>query len=771
MNPVVEAALKSWNLNIEVLVLLVFTGLIYLRGWRFLHRQMPQRFTAPRLASFLIGLAVIFLAIASPLDAFANLLLTAHMIQHLLLMMVVPPLILYSDPFLPLLRGLPVKVSKDGLGPFLASKSLQRFGRNLTHPVVCWFAFTVMTVAWHIPVLFELALHSPFWHQVEHSCFLATATLFWYPVMQPWPSKPQLPRWTMIPYLFLADFQNTGLSAFLSFYDRAIYLTYAQAPRLFGLSAVQDQAAAGAIMWVPGSMVFLVAVGLITIEVLSSRRRLVRPSSLLQPPSAANRSAQFVQLTRRRQSTARDLLSTPLIGNLLRSRYFRRTAQTIMLILALLIVADGLFGHQMSGMNLAGVLPWTHWRGLSIITLLIAGNFFCMTCPFMLTRDLGRRFLPAGWRYPQWLRSKWLAVALLAIYLWAYEAFSLWDSPWLTAWIIIGYFASSFIIDGLFQGANFCKYVCPIGQFNFVQSLVSPLEVKARNLEICQTCTTHDCLRGNNGQRGCELQLFLPAKVGNLDCTFCLDCQRACPHQNVGILSVIPASTLFADRRRSSIGRLSQRTDVAALMLLLVFGAFVNAAGMTRPVNTWEQALQNRFGFASSLPVLTALFLFVLIIIPAALAGVCGLLSRVCSQEGWKKLTCSFVAALVPLGFSMWLAHLLYHLLTAGSAIVPVMQRAAIDMGIGFLGAPDWSAMSMLVPMEWITSLQILLLNMGLLLTLYVGWRTALRMATGLRNTFALLLPWAGLAVALYLAGLWILFQPMQMRGMLHAMM
>jgi hypothetical protein len=422
-------------------------------------------------------------------------------------------------------------------------------------------------------------------------------------------------------------------------------------------------------------------------------------------------------------------------------------------------------------MNLAGVMPWTHWRGLSIITLLLAGNFFCMTCPFMLTRDFGRRFLPARWRYPHWLRSKWLAVGLLALYLWAYEAFSLWDSPWLTAWIIIGYFASSFIIDGLFQGANFCKYVCPIGQFNFVQSLVSPLEVKALNLEVCQTCTTHDCLRGNVKQRGCELQLFLPTKAGNLDCTFCLDCQRACPHQNVGILPVIPASTLFTDRRRSSIGRLSQRTDLAALMLLLVFGAFVNAAGMTRPVNEWEQTLQNRFGFNSSLPVLTALFFFTLIIIPAALTGICGLLSRICSPEGWKKLTCSFVAMLVPLGFSMWLAHLLYHLLTAGGAVLPVVQRAVSDVGIGFLGAPDWSAMAMLMPMGWITSLQILLLNMGLLLTLYVGWRTALRLATRLRNTFGLLLPWAGLALALYLAGLWILFQPMQMRGMLHPMM
>jgi len=75
-----------------------------------------------------------------------------------------------------------------------------------------------------------------------------------------------------------------------------------------------------------------------------------------------------------------------------------------------------------------------------------------------------------------------------------------------------------------FRGASFCKYVCPIGQFHFVQSLVSPFEVKTRDLSVCRTCKTFDCIRGNEQQRGCELRLFQPKKESNLDCTFCLDC-------------------------------------------------------------------------------------------------------------------------------------------------------------------------------------------------------------------------------------------------------
>lgn len=773
MNSVAESVLKSWTLDPALLFLLALTGLVYGRGWLKLRGQMPRRFSAARPLSFFAGLASIFVAVSSPLDAFANLLLTAHMIQHLLLMMAAPPLLLLGDPFLPLLRGLPTSVSKHGLGPFLAWKALARFGRRLTHPLVCWLAFISTTIAWHLPPMYELALRSQPFHEVEHICFLATGILFWWPVIQPWPSRAQWPRWAMIPYLFLADFQNTALSAYLIFCDRVVYPTYAAAPRLPGMSALEDQAAAGAIMWVPGSLVFLIAVGLITVKAMSSRRRAVRPSSLQIALPVLNPRIKPASQLKGPHKTSLDLLSMPFVGAMIRWRYFRRAAQMVMLLLALITITDGLFGHQMSSMNLAGVLPWTHWRGLSIVALLIGGNFFCMACPFMLTRDLGRRFLPARWRWPRRLRSKWLAVGLLAVYLWAYEAFSLWDSPWLTAWIIIGYFVAAFVVDGLFKGASFCKYVCPIGQFNFIQSLVSPLEVKARNLDVCRTCTTHECIRGSDVQRGCELRLFVPRKSGNLDCTFCLDCIHACPHQNVGLISISPASQFIPNRSRSSFGRLVGRPDVAALALLLVFGAFVNAAGMIAPVTEWEQRLQGQLGFNSPLPVITVFFAVGLLIAPAIMAVACSTLSKALGgiPVQWKKLTSSFVMALVPLGFSMWAAHFVYHLLTGASALVPTFKRAASDIGISFLGRPDWASASTIVPVEWLTSIQLLLLGAGLLLTLYVCWRTAFSFTNQARNAFGLLLPWAALAVALYTAGVWVVFQPMQMRGMMHSMM
>jgi cytochrome c oxidase assembly factor CtaG len=269
---VIPAVFQSWTFEPSIIIPLLLVASIYLRGWRDLHRRLPRRFAVWRLIVFQGGLLTLFLALASPLHPLAELLLQFHMIQHLLLMMAVPPLLLLGAPILPLLRGLPRSVLQHGLGPFFASTALQRLGRFLTHPLVGLLAFTVSNVAWHVPSLYELALRSEFWHQVQHICFLGTGLLFWWPVVQPWPSRLHWPRWTMIPYLLFADIQNTALSAFLIFSERVLYPTYAAVPRLWGISALDDQAAAGAIMWVPGSVIFLVPVAVLAIRLLDSPR-------------------------------------------------------------------------------------------------------------------------------------------------------------------------------------------------------------------------------------------------------------------------------------------------------------------------------------------------------------------------------------------------------------------------------------------------------------------------------------------------------------------
>jgi len=119
----------------------------------------------------------------------------------------------------------------------------------------------------------------------------------------------------------------------------------------------------------------------------------------------------------------------------------------------------------------------------------------------------------------------------------------------------------------------------------------------------------------------------------------------------------------------------------------------------------------------------------------------------------------------------MWLIHFSYHLLSGGQTALPVIQRAAMDIGITIFGSPNWSLSSAMLSFDWLPTLELLLLDLGLLFTLYIGWRIAARFRFSFVRTLGLNAPWAGLAVVLYSIGVWIIFQPMQMRGMMmHSM-
>jgi hypothetical protein len=456
----------------------------------------------------------------------------------------------------------------------------------------------------------------------------------------------------------------------------------------------------------------------------------------------------------------------PLIGRFLRWRHARLALQLPLAALAGLVILDGLRGPQIAPLNLAGVLPWIHWRGLLILCLLASGNFFCLACPFTLPRSLARRWLPVGRNWPRWLSSKWLAVALLVLFLWAYEALSLWNSPWWTAWLALAYFAAAFAIDGFFRGAAFCKYVCPIGQFNFVQSLVSPLEVKALNESVCATCHTKDCIRGRDGLPGCELQLFVPRKSGNMDCTFCLDCVHACPNSNVGILARSPGSELLTDAPRSGVGRFSQRPDLAVLIVLLVFGAFANAAGMVGTVVAWRERLDHMLGLSSPLLSISLGYVVALMILPLALVGTAAWASRRFGRltGSWVEIATRFSYTLVPLGLGMWLAHYGFHFFTGYDTIVPVAARFARDCGLTSLAQPACVAACCRAVSDWTLQLEILFLDLGLLLSLYTGYRIAQSQSGRTLSVFG---PWALLMGLLFAVGIWIVFQPMQMRGTL----
>ena len=470
----------------------------------------------------------------------------------------------------------------------------------------------------------------------------------------------------------------------------------------------------------------------------------------------------------RRPPPALDLLALPGLGRVLRHRTW---LQWPLLLLSGAIVLHGLLGPQMAPKNLATLLVWVHYRGLLVLALLAAGNLFCLACPFMLPRELARRLSPPTRAWPRALRGKGLSVALLVVVLFLYEWLDLWASPAATAWLVVGYFVAALVVDALFKGASFCKSVCPIGQFNFVASSLSPLEVTVRDTATCDTCTGHECITGARAPaapevitaRGCELGLFLPEKHGNMDCTFCLDCARACPHDNVGLTTRLPGTELFEDRSGSGVGRLSRRGDLSLLAVVFTFGALLNAFAMVSPVYAFQQWIADALGTTSEAAVLAVLFGLLLVVEPVLLLGGAAALTRrvLASPERWLTVAARFAYGLVPLGFGIWLAHYGFHLLTGLWTVVPVTQRALSDAGLPLLGEPRWGlggfSMQVVQPIE-----QGLLL-LGLMGSFGVLWQIARREAP--RRTAAAAWPWLALALALYASAVWLLNQPMEMRG------
>jgi cytochrome c oxidase assembly factor CtaG len=207
-------------------------------------------------------------------------LLTVHMVQHLLVMTVAAPLILLGAPVITLLNGLPRHLVNRVLMPVLRCSSVQKLESTAAHPVFCWLASTAVVIAWHIPALFELGLRSEWWHRGEQLSFFAAGLLFWWPVVQPWPSAASWPQWTVPLYLFLATLPCDALSGFLTFCDRVVYANYLTSHRVFSISPLGDQEFAGALMWVWVTFAYLAPAAAVTIWILSPPPKTRIPAEL-----------------------------------------------------------------------------------------------------------------------------------------------------------------------------------------------------------------------------------------------------------------------------------------------------------------------------------------------------------------------------------------------------------------------------------------------------------------------------------------------------------
>jgi len=271
MSSELHAHNQPWALPLPLTFALALVAVVYLRGWFRLRGDSPNLVSLWRVAAFMFGLFFLWMVVGSPLSALDHELLTVHMINHLVLMVVVAPLLLAGAPGLLLLRGLPASFGHGLHDLLLRNLPAQRLGRLLKHPVFCWLWATATVIGWHLPATFQLAMRSHWWHNAEYASFMLAGLLFWRPVVQPVSAAQQRPRWSTPLYLFFATLPCDILSAFLVFCGRVVYPSYLSSPRLFDFSPLQDQQCAGALMWVCVTFAYLLPAMMITMRILSPR--------------------------------------------------------------------------------------------------------------------------------------------------------------------------------------------------------------------------------------------------------------------------------------------------------------------------------------------------------------------------------------------------------------------------------------------------------------------------------------------------------------------
>ena len=270
--------------SLWVSVPLILVALAYVRGWIRVRRLDRDTIESWRAGSFLLGLFFIWLAVASPIAGLEHELLTIHMVQHLLLMTLAPPLIWFGAPMRPLLHGLPQGFG-NAMSHCFRSPPIQGLGRAIAHPTVCWLAAAATLVGWHVPSLFALGMRSGLWHSIEQVSFLASGLLFWWPVIKPGHEASNGSEWPILLYLFLATLPCDILSGFLVFCDRVVYAAYFSSAHRIGFSALEDQQCAGALMWTCVTLVYLIAGTIYAARLLSPETprqyRAVKSDSLL----------------------------------------------------------------------------------------------------------------------------------------------------------------------------------------------------------------------------------------------------------------------------------------------------------------------------------------------------------------------------------------------------------------------------------------------------------------------------------------------------------
>lgn len=454
-----------------------------------------------------------------------------------------------------------------------------------------------------------------------------------------------------------------------------------------------------------------------------------------------------------------DLLTKyPWLKRLLQSRLFQPVLMLALLAGFMLVILSGLFGTPAGSRNFAIIMVWLVWWALLIIGLVPAlGRAWCAVCPLpapgewlqrraIVTRTL-KEPRTQGLRWPRRLKNMWLQnFGFLTI---AVFSAVILTRPAVTAWVLLGFIGAGIALSLLYERRVFCKYVCPVGGFIGLYSLLAPTELRVKDPAVCAAHGTKDCVTGNERGYGCPWLAYPGNLTRNIDCGLCMECLKTCPQDNIGLFTRPAGSDLLVQKGRG--------LDEAYKGFIMLTCALLYSAVLLGPwgwVKQWAN-LDTVLHWA----LYAAGFVAVNLLIVPGLFWLAALASRKLSNSTFtqRRAFVDYAYTLVPLGLAAWIAFSLSFVLTNGSYALPVLSDP-FGWGWNLLGTAGFGWRPLAGP-QLIGFLQTGTLIGGLVFSVQTALRIARQHSTEhqtSRRTMRASLPIAGFALVVTLAFLWL---------------
>ncbi len=371
-----------------------------------------------------------------------------------------------------------------------------------------------------------------------------------------------------------------------------------------------------------------------------------------------------------------DLLTTiPVLKRILKSRAFQPVMMFITLPVFLLAILTGLFGTPAGSRNFGIIFVWIVWWALLIIIMVpFLGRAWCAICPIpapgewlqrrgIINRVPGKlRTLKLRW--PRRLKNIWLQnFGFLGV---AIFSTIILTRPSVSAWVLLGFLLAGMVLSILYEKRVFCRYVCPVGGFIGLYSMVSPVELRVADPELCATHTPKDCIVGSDKGYGCPWMVYPGSLTRNTYCGMCTECLKTCPHDNIVLnLRRLGSDLLVANERH---------LDEAYKAFIMLGCALLYSAVLLGPWG-WVKGWANMDSLSHWLLYAAGFLTGVLVILPGVFwlsTAAARQISR--STASLKRLFIDFAYALVPLGLAAWIAFSLSFVFTNGSYALPVLS-------------------------------------------------------------------------------------------------